>query len=145
MEHISDGWRSKVPAIVIILAIVVVGPIIGFVLGAYRIVLPPRWSFLTAIIYLLMPCLALWIGVLAVVKDWIPFRRMVLVWISVGIIAIFYLVNIVLWLPVGLPIAFRSKLQTHKSVMFVCTHLPMMPTIGMISYWRAWLGGLSCA
>ena len=100
-KQLSDTRRSKAPTAGVILGITLVGPLIGILLAAYRVVLAPPWTSLTGIIYLAMACLSLPLGIVAALTGWLRIRRPLVALIAVGLIAILYMTIIGPWMPPG--------------------------------------------
>lgn len=99
--QLSDTQRSKIRTAGLILAIALVGPLIGILPAAYRIVLAPPWTHLTGIVYLAMACVSIPLGLVAALIGWIRIRRPVIALVVIALITIFYLTIIGPWTPQG--------------------------------------------
>ncbi len=102
LSRIPDSWRAKADAVGVILAIALVGPLMGLLLSAFGIVLAPPWTFLTSLIYLPIACLGLPIGIMAILRGWIRPWGLIAALTVAGIAALFYLAILGSWLPSGM-------------------------------------------
>ncbi len=64
--HTSKRWRSNALAALTILVMALVGPGLGLTLWVLGLALAPPWTFLTSIIYELLACVGLPLGMAAV-------------------------------------------------------------------------------
>jgi hypothetical protein len=101
-NRIADSWRPKVRTIGIILVIAFSGPIVGLLLSAFSLVLAPPWTFLTGLIYVLIPCLGFPVGIVAVLVGWIRIRGLLVALAVAGVGVIFYLTILGNWVPSGM-------------------------------------------
>jgi hypothetical protein len=102
IHPISDKWHRRIRAIEAMLVVALIGPMIGFLLSAFGLVLAPPWTFLTSLIYLPIACLGLPVGIMAVVRGWMRGWGLVVALIVAGLVAPFYLALLAPWLPTGM-------------------------------------------
>ncbi len=115
----STNRKSKSWTIGVILAIVLIGPMIGLLMYSYGLVFAPPWTFATGGMYVFTPCLGLPVGIIAVLAKWIRKRQLLVAVVVIGIVMIFYLAIIGPGLPSGMtncqPIA-----STPPQVRYAC-------------------------
>ncbi len=101
-NHTSNKWRSHAVAVLTILVIPLVGPSLGLVLWAIGIVFAPPWTFLTGMIYPLLACVGLPLGLAAVWTKRLRMWGLLATLGLMGIAAILLLTIVGPWVPTGM-------------------------------------------
>ncbi len=90
---VTEAFRSphSIRTVALIGAAALIGPLIGFSLSALGLVLAPTWTFLSGLIYPVLPGLGVLLGIVAFAKGWIDVRGLIVALVLTVAVGCLYL------------------------------------------------------